>query len=104
MYRGLCHGGNLNSVGNFDGWDLMGLGLTVIFWVGLLAALTVLVVYAVRRARVPATAGLRAAGQPTAGGHDNPRETLQAQYARGEITREQYERRKQDMDLKGETK
>jgi uncharacterized membrane protein len=67
-------------------WGGIGLILNLVFWVGLLAALTLLLVLAVRRARVPS-----ASGQPSA------KEILQAQYARGEITREQYELKKQDI-------
>jgi uncharacterized membrane protein len=56
-----------------------------------MAGLTLLVVWAIRRAHVPAATGPYAAGQPTA------KEVLQARYARGEIAREQYERMKQDI-------
>lgn len=66
-------------------WSWVGLILNVVFWVGLLTGLTLLAVRAMKRARVPA-----ATGQPTA------KEILQARYARGEITREEYELRKQD--------
>ena len=82
----LCHSGAWGSLGNFGVWGWVGVILSLVFWVGLLAALTLLVVLAVRRAGVPSTSG-----QPSA------KEILQAQYARGEITREQYELRKQDI-------
>ena len=91
MFNGLCDFGNWGSLGNFGAWGGIGLILNLVFWVGLLAALTLLVVWAIRRARVPAAAVPYASGQPTA------KEILQAQYARGEITREQYELRKQDI-------
>jgi uncharacterized membrane protein len=71
--------------------------LNLVFWVGLLAGLTLLVVLAVRRARVPAATVSSASGQPTAGGKKAAKEILQAQYARGEITREQYELKKQNI-------
>ena len=87
----LCHSGTWGSVGNFGVWDSIGLILNLIFGVGLLAALTLLVVLAVRRAQVPAAAVPSVAGRPTA------KEIVQAQYARGEITREQYETMKQDI-------
>ncbi len=86
MFDGLCDSGNWGSLGDFGVGGGIGLILTLVFWVGLIAALTLLVVWAVRRARVPA-----ATGQPTA------KEILQAQYVRGEITREQYELMKQDI-------
>jgi putative membrane protein len=91
MYTGLCHFGNWGSLGDFGGWGWAELILNLIFWVGLIAGLTLLVVWARRRARVPASTVPYATGQPTA------LEILQAQYARGEITREQYELRKQDL-------
>ncbi len=86
MYNGLCNPGNWGFLGNFGVWGLIGLILNLVFWVGLIAGLTLLVVWAIRRTRVPA-----AAGQPTS------KEILQARYARGEITREQYELGKQDI-------
>lgn len=91
MINGLCHSGTWGSLGNFGVWGWVGLISNMVFWVGLLAGLTLLIVWAVRRARVPAAAAPSASGQPTA------RETLQAQYARGGITREEYELRKQNI-------
>ena len=87
----LCHSGTWGSVGSLGVWGGIGLILNLVFWVGLLAALTLLVVLAVRRAQAPAVTALSASGQPSAN------EILQAQYARGEITREQYEHRKQEI-------
>lgn len=82
----LCHSGTWGSLGNLGVWGWVGLILELVFWVGLLAGLILLVVAAIRRAQVPAaTGGLTA------------REILQSQYARGEITREQYELMKQDI-------
>ena len=87
----LCHSGTWGALGNFGVWGGIGLILNLVFWVGLIAGLILLVVWAIRRARVPAAAVPSTNGQPTA------KEILQAQYARGEITREQYELRKQDV-------
>ena len=89
MVTGLCHSGAWGSLGNLGGW--VGLILNLVFWVALIAGLLLLVVWAIRRARVPAGTGLHANGQPTA------KEILQAKYARGEITREQYQLMKQDI-------
>jgi len=103
MFNGFCHFGNWGSFGNFGVWGWIGLILNLIFWVGLIAGLTLLVVWAIRRARVPAANVSYAGRQPTAGGHNTvgslptAKEILQAQYARGEITREQYELMKQDI-------
>jgi uncharacterized membrane protein len=90
MYNALCHSGSLGSLGNFGLWGWIGLILNLVLWIGLIAGLALLVVLAIRKARVLA-AIIPAGGQPTA------KEILQAQYARGEITREQYELKKQDI-------
>ena len=87
MFNGLCHSGNWGSLGNMGVWGWVGLILNLVFWVGLLAGLILLAVRARKRGRVPV-----ATGQTT------PKEILQTQYARGEITREQYELTKQDIE------
>lgn len=91
MFNGICHSGNWGSLANFGAWGWIGLILNLVFWLGLFAAPTLLVVWAIRRARVPAATAPHAAGQPTA------KEILRVRYARGEITREQYETMKQDI-------
>ena len=91
MFDVFCSSGTWGSLGDFGVWGGIGLILTLIFWVGLLAGITLLVVRAIRRAQIPAAIVPNATGQSTA------KEILQAQYARGEITREQYELRKQDV-------
>jgi uncharacterized membrane protein len=90
MYNALCHSGNLGSLGNFGAWGWIGSILYLVFWIGLIAGLALLVVLAIRRARVSAAEN-PASGQPTA------KDILQAQYARGEITREHYELKKQEI-------
>ena len=87
----LCHSGAWGSLGNFGGWGGIGLILNLVFWIGLIAGLTLLVVWTLRQARVPAATVPSASGQPTA------KEILQARHARGEITREQYELMKHDI-------
>ena len=93
MFDGLCHAGagNWGSVGDMGVWGWIGLILNLVLWIGLLAGLTLLAVRAMKRARVPTATVPYATGQPT------PKAILQSQYARGEITREQYELRKQDI-------
>ena len=95
MFNGFCHVAAWGSLGNLGTWGSLGtlglwgwLGLisNLVLWVGFMGGLTVLVVWAIRRGRGPA-----ASGQPTT------MEMLQAQYARGEITREQYGLKKQDI-------
>jgi uncharacterized membrane protein len=83
----LCHAGTWASVGSLGAWGWIGFILNLIFWIGLFAGLTLLVVRAMR----PAGASVDG-GQPTA------KEMLRAQYARGEISREEYELRKQDIE------
>lgn len=89
MINELCNSGSLSFLGDFGLWGWIGLILNLIFWVGLIVGLALLVVWAIRRAGDPAATATFASGQPTA------REILQARYARGEITREQYQLQKQ---------
>ena len=100
MFNAFCHFGNWGSLGNFGTWGSFGnLGiwgwvgmiLNLIFWVSWLAGLALLAVLLIRRSRVSPATVPHAAEQPSA------REILQAQYARGEITRDEYELRKQDI-------
>ncbi len=69
-------------------------------WIGMLfnflviAAVIWLVVWAVRRFTV--SGGMP---RPMTGGASSPREILQMRYARGEITREQYEEMLNDLNL-----
>ncbi len=99
MYYGLCHFGNwgtlgyfnVGSLGSLSGWGWVGLLVNLVLWVGLLVGLTLLVVRALRRAPAYVDTVPYASGQPTA------RDILQARYARGEITREQYELLKRDI-------
>jgi putative membrane protein len=65
-----------------------GIGM-MLFWVVLLAGLAGLVVWLVRSGS-PATAG------PTGTG-SRPEEILRERYARGEITREQYDQMRRDL-------
>ena len=100
MFNGFCHLGNWGSLGNFGTWGSFGnlsiwgwagMILSLIFWVSALAGLALLVVLVIRRTRLSPATVAQAAGQPAA------KEILQAQYARGEITRDEYELRKQDI-------
>ncbi len=90
--NGYCYPGTWGSLGNFGVWGSIGLILNLVFAIGLLAGLTLLVLWAIRHAQMPAITGPDAAGQPTA------KEIIQAQYARGEITREEYDQMRQDLE------
>ena len=90
--NGDCLSGNWGSLlGDFGVWGWIGLILNLVIWVGLIAGLVMLVVWVIRRARVPAAGFPSNTGQPTA------KEILQARYARGEINRDKYEIMKQDI-------
>ncbi len=91
MFTGLCSSGYWGSFGTFGAAGWIGLILNLVISVGLIAGLALLVVWALRRDRVHATQGSYATGRPTA------KEILQARYARGEITREQYNLLTQDI-------
>lgn len=91
MFNGFCHFANAGSFGNFGAWRWLGMILSVIAWVGLLVGLIPLGVWALRRSRVPDATVLSTTGQPTA------KEILPAQYACGEITRDQYKQMRDEL-------
>jgi putative membrane protein len=81
MGGGMMHGFGFGSMGLFGGW--IGLIMNLVIIVGVV----ILVVWAVRRF----TSGSVSSGGQT------PREIVQARYARGEITRDQYQQMLQDL-------
>jgi putative membrane protein len=85
MFNGFCHFGNW---GYFGSWGWAGMILSMAIWIALLAVVILLVIWAVRRSSASA---VTASGQPTA------REILQARYARGEISREEYQQMLKDL-------
>ena len=87
---GWCHFGNWGSFGT---WGWIGMILQMVLWLGLIAGIVVFIVWAVRRSgrTVTAMSSYAISGQPTA------KEILQARYARGEITREQYQQMLSDL-------
>lgn len=87
MFNGFCHFGNWGSFGT---WGWAGMILSMAIWVALLAAAILLVIWVVRRSSASVSA-YSASGQPTA------REILQARYARGEISREEYQQILKDL-------
>lgn len=89
MY-GLCHAGASGTLGNTSLWSGIGLVFDLVLWMGLIAGLVLLVVLVIRSAR-GSVARVANGGGPTA------IEVLKAQYARGEITRDQYELKKNDI-------
>lgn len=91
MFNGFCHLGNWGSIGTFGVLGGVGLVLYLVLWVGFLAGLALLVAWVLKRAKA-STAEIPYATSPS-----TAKENLQAQYARGEITREQYELRERDI-------
>lgn len=72
------------------GFGIFGLILTILFW-GVLIVLAVWLVQSLFGNR-------RQAQPPAAHREQTPREILDQRYARGEITREQYELMKKDLE------
>ena len=88
MLNGLCHFGNWGSFGT---WGWVAMILQLIVWLGLIAGIVLLVVWAVRRSNRSLASSYAVSAQPSA------KEILQARYARGEITREQYQQMLGDL-------
>ena len=82
MGGGFMHGFGFGGMGLFGGW------IGLIFNLAIIVGIVILVVWAVKRF----TSGSVSSGSQT------PREILQARYARGEITRDQYQQILQDLN------
>ena len=80
-------GGGMLSMHGFGGMGLFGGWIGLIFNLALIVGLVILIVWAVKRF----TSGSASPSGQT------PREILQARYARGEITRDQYQQILQDL-------
>lgn len=93
MFNGFCHFGNWGSLGSFGTWGWVAMLLQMVFWLGLIAGVVLLIIWAIRRGSQTSLATQRYAisGQPTA------KDILQDRYARGEITREQYTQMLEDL-------
>jgi putative membrane protein len=74
-------------------YGLGGLGMLfgLIFWLLVISALVGLIVWALRRSTAPASYPLAVPG-------GSAKDIAQQRYARGEITREQYQRILQDLE------
>jgi len=70
------------------GWYGMGIGMgwMWIFWVLVLAAIVAVLVWAL------------AASRRSAAGRESPEEILKRRYARGDITKEQFEQMRHDLE------
>jgi putative membrane protein len=85
MGYGMMHGYG------FDGLGLWGGLIGLLFNVAIIVAIIWLVVWAVRRFTSGASHGNHSAAA------QSPREILQMRYARGEVTREQYQQMLKDL-------
>jgi len=83
-------GGMMNSFG-FGGMGLFGGLIGLIFNLAIIVGIVLLIVWAVKRF----TSGTTNWNQPS--GNQSPREILQARYARGELTRDQYQQMLSDL-------
>ena len=94
MMGGILNGFGLGCSG-FGGLGLIGLILNLVITIGLIVGLVLLVVWLWRR--VNPTGQPLAASQSPVGAEASPRDILQVRYARGEITREQYQQMLADL-------
>ena len=85
MGGGMMHGYGFGGMGLFGGW------IGLIFNLAILVGIVILVVWAVKRFTSSSTNWNQVPG------NQSPREILQARYARGEITRDQYQQILQDL-------
>jgi len=81
MGGGMMHGFGFGGMGLFGGW--IGLIINLAIIIGIVG----LVVWAVKRFT----------GGPVSSSGQTPREIVQSRYARGEITRDQYQQMLQDL-------
>ena len=81
MGGGMMHGFGFGGMGLFGGWIGLILNLAIII------GIVILVVWAVKRFT----------SSSVSSGGQTPREIVQARYARGEITRDQYQQMLSDL-------
>jgi putative membrane protein len=89
-------GGMMGGSGyGFGGLGLIGMILNLVITLGVIVGIVLLVVWLVRR--LGSEGGALQAGPRAGAGQLLPREILQARYARGDITREQYQQMLSDL-------
>lgn len=87
-----CCGGFFGGMG---GWGIFGSIISLLFTVGLIIGFVILVIWAVRQLSshsAGSTGQMRESGSA-----QTPLEILSARYARGEITRDEYQEMKADL-------
>ena len=94
MFNGICHFGGWGAFGNFGVWGWVGMIIQLVIWIALIAGAALLIVRLIRRSsQTPATvSGYTISASTTA------KDILQARYARGEISREQYQQMLDDLN------
>lgn len=84
-----------------DGWggygDGMGIGgiLMMVFWIAIITAIVLFVVWLVRQVTSSPAPG--ALGAPTPHATETPLDVLKSRYARGEIDKAEFEEKKRDL-------
>jgi putative membrane protein len=86
--------GIMNGYG-FGGFGLIGMILNLVITLGVIIGIVLLIVWLVRRFSASET--FSAFGFDQANGQPNPREILQSRYARGEISRDEYQQMLADV-------
>ncbi len=81
--------------GGAGSWGWIGMIINLVLTIGVIVGLVLLVVWAVRRIANNRQGSLLSAGQSS--GQPTARDILQARYARGEITREEYQQIIEDI-------
>lgn len=92
MVPGMMYGNGYGWLGAY-GW--VGMILNLVITVGVIVGVVFLVIWLVRRFSNSGEGSNSGYSQP--GGQPAPREILQTRYARGEITREQYQQMLADL-------
>lgn len=91
-------GGMMNGFGGYGGFGAfgwIGLILNLVFTIGLVVGLILLIVWLWRQVTSGSQVGTVASD--SGGASASPRDILQIRYARGEITREQYQQMLADL-------
>lgn len=91
MFLGLCQNGGWSILCSLGGWSLLGLIFNTVISAVSTIGIILLIIWFIRRLRSTGIIASSRTDQPTA------MDILQARFARGEITREQYELMQQDI-------
>lgn len=86
---------NYGGFGGIGGFGLIGLIINLVLTIGVIVGLVLLAIWAIRRFTHSQRGSIVSTGQSQ--GMATAREILQARYARGEITREEYQQMLTDI-------